>query len=66
MYEDDEGHEDEEVHEDNEIHEDECNTSGIFKVEAITPLRHVLFEFIHHDENHKKMGLYCTEHLRQH
>ncbi|KAG9623312.1 hypothetical protein KCU64_g20360, partial [Aureobasidium melanogenum] len=64
-YEGDEVHEVDEIHED-ECHEDECNTSGIFKVEAIAPLRHVLFEFMHYDWNHKKMGLYCTEHLRQH
>ncbi|KAG9844161.1 hypothetical protein KCU94_g14964, partial [Aureobasidium melanogenum] len=35
--------------EDDGIDEDECKTSGIFKVEAIAPLRHVLFEFMHYD-----------------
>ncbi|KAH0361031.1 hypothetical protein KCU65_g8980, partial [Aureobasidium melanogenum] len=70
IYEDDEAHEDQirdliENNEDAGIEEDERNTSGTFKVEAIAPLRHVLFEFMHYDWNHKKMGLYCAEHLRQ-
>ncbi|KAH0279859.1 hypothetical protein KCU91_g1435, partial [Aureobasidium melanogenum] len=56
---------DDEFDEIDEIDEDECNTSGNFKVEAIAPLRHVLFEFMHYDWDHKKMGLYCAEHLRE-
>lgn len=41
----------------------ESETSGTFTEESIAALRHVLFEFIHYDWEHKKMRLYCTVHL---
>lgn len=41
----------------------ESETSGTFTEKSIASLRHVLFEFIHYDWEHKKMELYCTKHL---
>ena len=41
----------------------ESETSGTFTEKSIAGLRHVLFEFIHYDWEHKKMELYCTKHL---
>jgi hypothetical protein len=34
-----------------------------YRISVIAPLRHVLFEFMHYDWEHKKMGHYCTQHL---
>lgn len=34
-----------------------------YKISVVAPLRRVLFEFMHYDWEHKKMGLYCTQHL---
>jgi hypothetical protein len=49
----------------NEDEEDNTKISGLFTEEVISPLRHVLFEFIHYDWEHQEMGLYCTEHLQK-
>lgn len=48
-------------HDDNERIGSE--TSGTFTEKSIAALRHVLFEFTHYDWEHKKMGLYCAQHL---
>ncbi|KEQ72927.1 hypothetical protein M436DRAFT_82199 [Aureobasidium namibiae CBS 147.97] len=41
----------------------EVGTSGTFTEKSIAGLRHVLFEFVHYDWEHKKIRFYCTTHL---